>query len=263
MNDNKATTDRAYDLDPYHPDEIPLFEIIYGKNLISLGKLAAVDNMFSDLTIKGLTALDLGFGLGGVAFYLAEKYQMNIAGIEVNPWMVQYANEHIPKNVASALKFDVYNSQGELPYQPETFDLVYSKGVLNHISDKASLFYQINTVLKTNGLFVIADWIYSKKSSDPIVPLVCETKESYESILTKTGFKEIDFRDDSKLFLQYVKELLKTLTKHQEFIKKKYGEEFFLIMQQQHEELIEKIKQHQKMAVRIVAKKKANTVYDE
>ena len=31
--------------DPYQPDNIPLYEAIYGKNLISLGSLAAIDNM--------------------------------------------------------------------------------------------------------------------------------------------------------------------------------------------------------------------------
>lgn len=57
------------DFNPYHPDNITLFEAIYGKNLISLGGLAAIDNMFSDLDIRELKALDLGFGLGGVAFH--------------------------------------------------------------------------------------------------------------------------------------------------------------------------------------------------
>ena len=187
----KATSSAEYD--PYQPDEIPLFEAIYGKNLISLGGLAAIDNMFSDLNIRGLKALDIGFGLGGVAFYLAEKYEMTVAGIEIHPWMVQYAKDHAPENLADNLAFDTYTANGELPYAPETFDLVYSKGVLNHVSDKTSLFNQIYTVLKSNGLFVIADWIFPQGAAENLAPLVCETKESYEQVLMNAGFSEVTF----------------------------------------------------------------------
>lgn len=253
MSKNIEPHQKANEFDYYQPDNVPLFEAIYGKNLISLGGLDAIDNMFSGLDINRLKALDVGFGLGGVAFYLAEKYQMNVTGIEVHPWMVQYAKNHAPKRLSHSLEFNTYNSFGEVPYQPETFDLIYSKGVLNHIADKAKLFYQLNNVLKPNGLFVIADWIFPKPTNS--APLVCETKRSYEEVLVKTGFSEINFRDDSKLFLNYAHELLKNLFNNQELIKQTYGTELFLTMQKQHEELIEKINLHQKIATRIVAKK--------
>lgn len=244
-----------HDFDPYQPDSVPLFEAIYGKNLISLGGLVAIDNMFSDLNIRGLKALDLGFGLGGVAFYLAEKYQMNITGIEIHPWMVQYAKDHAPINLSNLLEFNTYNSSGQLPYKPETFDLVYSKGVLNHVADKDSLFRQVHSVLKPAGLLVIADWIFPHATTDSSVPLVCETKKSYELVLTNTEFGEIDFRDDSKLFLGYANELLSNLTKNRETIEQRYGQELFSTIWKQHEELIDKISQYQKFATRIVAKK--------
>ncbi|OGT37080.1 MAG: hypothetical protein A3F12_03635 [Gammaproteobacteria bacterium RIFCSPHIGHO2_12_FULL_38_14] len=244
-----------HDFDPYQLDSVPLFESIYGKNLISLGGLAAIDNMFSDLNIRGLKALDLGFGLGGVAFYLAEKHQMNITGIEIHPWMVQYAKDHAPINVSNPLEFNTYNSSSQLPYKPETFDLVYSKGVLNHVTDKDSLFRQVHTVLKPAGLLVIADWIFPHATTDSSAPLVCETKESYERVLIDTGFSEIKFRDDSKSFLGYAKKLLENLANNKDSIKQKYGEELFQTIQKQHEELIDKINQCQKFATRIVAKK--------
>jgi len=229
--------------DPYQPENIPLFEIIYGKNLISLGGLEAVDNMFSDLKIKDLKALDIGFGLGGIDVYLAEKYHMDISGVEINSWMVQYAREQAPRKLA--LRFDTY-SESKLPYGADTFDLVFSKGVLNHISDKSTLFSQIHAVLKPNGLFVIADWIFPKVIIDNSKPLVCETKESYVELLTDAGFSDISFRDDSRSFLGYVEEFLNNLVCNKDFIQQKYGEQLFVIIQEQHESLVAQIKSEEK-----------------
>lgn len=251
----KNNNHKITDSDPYQPNNIPLYEAIYGKNLISLGGLEAIDNMFSDLNIRELKALDLGFGLGGVAFYLAEKYKMKITGIEIHPWMVKYAINNAPANLSNSLEFHTYTSDDNFPFNSEIFDLVYSKGVLNHVADKANLFKKVANVLKPNGLFVIADWIFPKTTIDSVVPLVCETKESYERVLVATGFSEINFRDDSKSFFTYARKLLNKLANNQDLIKQKYGEELFLTLQKQHEELIDKIQQHQKMATRIVAKK--------
>ena len=256
MEKNNKRNINLPEFDPYQPESLPLFEALYGKHLISLGGLAAIENLFSGLNIRGLNALDLGFGLGGVAFYLAKKYQMNIAGIEVHPWMVQYAKDHIPKGLADSLEFNTYTSKGELPYRPESFDLVYSKGVLNHIADKSLLFQQIHSVLKPNGLFLITDWIYPEATNDSSAPLICETKESYEDILVSAGFCDINFRNESPLFFTYAHELLMRMANHQTLIQQKYGEEVFLSVQKQHQELMKKIQQHQKIATRIVASRK-------
>lgn len=234
--------------DPYQPKNIPLFKAIYGNHLISLGGTASIENMFSGLKIDGLKALDVGFGLGGVAYYLAEKYQMQVSGVEVYPWMVEYANEHRPPHLQ--LTFNTY-VDGKLPYQPHSFDLVYSKGVLNHVADKDSLFKEIHDVLKPNGLFVIADWIVPDNLFDRSGPIVNETEESYRIVLQEKGFRDIQFRNDSEVFLTYAKELLGKLDQEKELIKKLYGVELFNMIQKQHEELVEKINQKRKFAVRI------------
>lgn len=239
----------------YTPENVPLYEAIYGKNLISLGSLAAINNMFSDLDLRGLKLLDIGFGLGGVAFYLSKKYQIEVAGVEVHAWMAEYAEHHAPKKIAHLLKFAVYNQEGKLPFDAASFDLVYSKGVLNHVRDKEPLFLQINKVLKSDGLFVVADWIYLEASTDDSSPLVNETQESYLHVLEKTGFKDINFRDDSTIFLSYVKNLLENIKTQQKFIENKYGAELYSTIWDDHLKLIEDINHKRKFAVRIIAKK--------
>lgn len=239
----------------YCPENILLYEALYGKNLISIGGFAAIENMFSDIEIRRLKALDLGFGLGGVAFYLAQQYQMSVHGLELHPWMVQYALKNAPKEVAHRLHFNVYSDNGELPYETNFFDLTYSKGVLNHVHEKEELFQQINRVLKPAALFVIADWVFPELAKDKSNPIVCETKQSYEQVLKATGFDNVTFRDDSEQFLGYIKLLQNKFFECKTFIEKQYGVEFFSIIKQQHEDLIDNISHKGKQASRIIARK--------
>jgi len=256
MKNNQQIPTTSTHFDPYCPENIPLFEALYGENLISLGGTTAIDHMLSGLDVTGLNALDLGFGLGGVAFYLAKNYSMKITGIEVYTWMVEHAKIHQPKDLTDSLSFDTYLADGTFPFHAQTFDLVYSKGVLNHVANKNALFHQVNHVLKPHGLFVIADWIFPETTTDVSPALVCETKTSYQKVLSDNGFDTITFRDDSQEFLAYAHQILANLTKHQILIEQQYDKSLFSIIWQQHEELIQKINQHQKYAVRIVAKKR-------
>ena len=41
------------DFNPYEPQNVALFEALYGKHLISLGGLSAVDAMFAGVSISG------------------------------------------------------------------------------------------------------------------------------------------------------------------------------------------------------------------
>jgi phosphoethanolamine N-methyltransferase len=231
---------------------VPLFETLYGKNLISLGGTKAIDNMFIGVDIKKQKALDLGFGLGGVAFYLAKKFSMNISGIEVHPWMVKYATEQAPKDLIHSLAFHVYDEQGNIPFARGSFDLVYSKGVLNHVKNKKDLFQKVQTVLKPKGLFIIADWIYPQIKQEP-GPLVFETKQSYSQVLEETGFNINDFKDDSIIFLSYIKTFLENMSRNRDHIESKFGKEIFVNILEQHYQLIEDIDKKQKFAIRIIA----------
>ena len=234
----------------YCPKNVALYEALYGKNLISLGGQKAIDNMFSGLKIEGLKALDVGFGLGGVAFYLAIHYSMQISGVEIHPWMVQHAKAEAP---GSQVDFFLYDTDGKLPFADNSFDLVYSKGVFNHVHQKLNLLHEVQRVLKSGGLLVIADWIFPGSKPEIKGPIVCETEHSYRSALQAAQFSQISIREDNSHFLKYVKELLERLTASQKMIEHEYGKEMFEEIQQQHERLIVEMQQVQRFAVRITA----------
>ncbi len=236
----------------YVPANAALFEAIYGKGLISLGGVTAIDRLFNNLNIKGLNVLDLGFGLGGAAFYLAQRYDMHVAGVEVEPWMVTFAEQNAPASISGQLKFAVYDANGVIPYADATFDIVYSKGVLNHVADKLPLFRQVHRVMKPGGRFVIADWTFPVYKIDG--PLVCETIDTYTYVLQHAGFNDVQFSDESEAFLGYVKDLLANLEKQREFITNNFSAELYTIIRDQHQTMLADIEAKKKTAVRIIAR---------
>jgi len=61
----------------YRLENVPVFEAIYGKGLISLGGYDAAEQMFDGLELNGEHLLDIGSGIGGIAHHLAAKLREN------------------------------------------------------------------------------------------------------------------------------------------------------------------------------------------
>jgi ubiquinone/menaquinone biosynthesis C-methylase UbiE len=214
--------------------------------------LKAVDLMFSGLNISNLKALDVGFGLGGVAFYLAKTYKMHIVGVEIHPWMVSHANTVQPALLKKHLQFMTYSDDGTIPCAPRSFDLIYSKGVLNHVQDKITLFRQLGGLLKEKAPIIILDWLHQTQYQAD--SLTQETKQSYTLALREAGFNSLEFKDESKAFTIYVQEFIQNLYCVRHFIETQFGEDIFLAILEQHQTLLKEIVSAQKLPTRIHAK---------
>ncbi|MCK4934537.1 MAG: class I SAM-dependent methyltransferase, partial [Simkaniaceae bacterium] len=117
-------------IDEYYPQYCHSLEAVYGKGMMSEGGAEAIDCMFKDLSIHGKKALDIGSGLGGSAYHLATKYEMHVTGLEINPWMIKEAERRAPTEIKQRLDFVLSTENDYLPFESNSFDIVYSKGVL-------------------------------------------------------------------------------------------------------------------------------------
>ena len=149
----------ASDDEFYLLENVPVFEAIHGKGLISLGGFDAVEEMFAGLELRHKNLLDIGFGIGGVAFYLAGERGARVWGIEVHEWMVDYATQSMPEEFYGNVEFLTYDQSGNIPLPDASIDLVYSKGVLAYIEDKEGLFAEIARVLRPDGQICLIDWL--------------------------------------------------------------------------------------------------------
>lgn len=207
--------------DEYTPNYCLQLEAAYGEGMMSEGGIEGIEWMFDDVSLNGKTALDIGSGLGGVPFYLAEKYGMMVTGLEVNPWMVGESKRRTPPFLKNRVDFLLSSNNNDWPIPTGTYDLVYSKGVLTHLETKDEIFQECSRVLKTGGLLVITDWLSSneKKWGENIAQLVeleslvlyPESELGYIDLLKRNGYTVLSVRDDSSLYLGFNKNIVKHL----------------------------------------------------
>lgn len=198
--------------DIYIPENVPIFEAIYGKGLISLGGNPAIDNLFKNLSLEGKHLLDIGSGIGGMAHYLAQRYNCHVTGLEVQPWMSEYALSKTPKEIASRTNFISYSGIEPIPLADNSIDIICSKGVLTNIENKRFLFNNIFRVLKPKGIFRVVDWLSSPQKGPLKEKLHLgdfsnkETQDTYTNFLKSAGFKKIQFDDVTKEYLTYIED---------------------------------------------------------
>lgn len=116
-------------------------------------KTFAVKTGMSESDLKGKLVLDVGCGTGRFTEIAAEQ------GAEVVGLDLSFAVDAAYANMGSRrgihiVQADVFKP----PFRPETFDAIYSIGVLHHTPSTRSAFLVLPPLLKPGGL--IAIWVY-------------------------------------------------------------------------------------------------------
>jgi phosphoethanolamine N-methyltransferase len=208
----------ALDQGQYSRDEIRKYESIYGRNFISPGGESTARDILSLVAITpNMDVLDVGCGLGGAAFLIAQTFGARVHGIDLSRNMLQLAQERCQ---AVQLTHAVTFEHGDiLCYQPpRDFDLVHSRDVFLHIHDKAGLFGAIRRCLRPSGLLLFTDYLCraGAKSADfaayirgrgyDLRPL-----DEYRVLLQQAGFEVLLAQDRTADFIEILQRELEQL----------------------------------------------------
>lgn len=99
------------------------------------------------LVSPGLKALEIGCGIGSVAAFLAEKGCCVVAG-DISQKAVEFGREKHP-----GLDLRVFPAE-KLPFENESFDLLLSFDLLEHIAEAGKHVKEAARVLKPGGSYV-------------------------------------------------------------------------------------------------------------
>jgi 2-polyprenyl-3-methyl-5-hydroxy-6-metoxy-1,4-benzoquinol methylase len=108
--------------------------------------------VFAEKFVKGKTVLDVGCGSGYGSYHLVTNGAAKVVGIDVSEEAVEYARERYKYDnlefkamSATALKFD-----------EESFDVITSFQVIEHIKEAGVYLSEIKRVLKNNSFALIS-----------------------------------------------------------------------------------------------------------
>ncbi|HUQ95536.1 MAG TPA: class I SAM-dependent methyltransferase [Bryobacteraceae bacterium] len=105
--------------------------------------------MFGGIPLKGQRVLDFGCGYGGKTVEYARQAAF-AAGIEPFPIMISLAREYGKWAHSSNVLFEVC-PQDRIPFEDDSFDVVLSHDVLEHVDDPKVSLEEIHRVLKPGG----------------------------------------------------------------------------------------------------------------
>ena len=193
-----------------------LLQITTEDQRLTVADIAAMDQfhtrgMLATKELAGMTSigpctrvLDLGCGVGGPARFLAATFGCQVTGIDLSEDFVAAAT-YLTKRCAmeGQVSFQVGNAL-DLPFEPQTFDLVFLQHVAMNIADRPSLYAEVARVLAPGGQLATYDVIM--KSGDVHYPNPWAREASASHLLSEeetrdalvaAGLKPVRWRDDS------------------------------------------------------------------
>ncbi|KAH9621395.1 hypothetical protein KSS87_004202 [Heliosperma pusillum] len=199
---------RFLDTSQYKCSSILRYERVFGSGYVSTGGLETTREFVSRLDLKpGQKVLDVGCGIGGGDFYMAENFDVDVVGIDLSVNMISFALERAI-GLKCGVEFEVADCTKKT-YPAHTFDVIYSRDTILHIQDKLALFKSFYNWLKPGGKLLISD--YCKSSGEPSPEFAMYIKQrgydlhdvqEYGQMLKDAGFDDVIAEDRTDQFIQ-------------------------------------------------------------
>ncbi len=115
-----------------------------------IDNLFAANNLNLKSMIKNKSVIDIGCGSGRFAIALSQMGAKKVTAVDINPQGLEIAKKFANSSGITNVDFVEHNVL-DLPFQDESFDFVFSKGVLHHTGDLEKGIDEYSRVLKQGG----------------------------------------------------------------------------------------------------------------
>ncbi|KAK3134922.1 hypothetical protein QOZ80_5BG0412480 [Eleusine coracana subsp. coracana] len=206
----------------YKASGILRYERVFGEGYVSTGGVETTKEFVGMLDLKpAQKVLDVGCGIGGGDFYMAENYDVHVLGIDLSINMVSFAIERAIGRKCS-VEFEVADCTTK-DYPENSFDVIYSRDTILHIQDKPALFRSFFKWLKPGGKVLISD--YCKNPGKPSEEFAAYIKQrgydlhdvkAYGKMLEDAGFHDVIAEDRTEQFLRVLARELTEVEKNKD-----------------------------------------------
>lgn len=189
-----------------------------------------------DRSGQGLSLLDICSALGGPARHLAEKYGVNVVGLDITPEMVAEAEKRTKgKAYADKIEYRI-GSALDIPSKLDTFDVVWGQDAWCYIRDKPRLISEAIRVLKKGGTLAFTDWIWgsvapTEEESDYMMEFMVfpdlQTIDGYKNLIEGQGLEIIETDDLSDDFANHVDIYVGILKENRQNIIDGFGDDMY------------------------------------
>lgn len=192
-------------------------EVVWGVGFLSPGGPDEVREILRTVDLSGKTLLDIGCGVAGPAIVIANDAPVKrIIGIDIEPQLIERGLCNIS---AAGLDDKIYLQlvePGPLPFDDETFDIVFSKDAMIHIEDKLALYREILRVLKPGGVLATSDWLVREDAESlpafqryltlSHLKFSLQTAACAEANLRAAGFADVSSNDRNAWYVEMARE---------------------------------------------------------
>lgn len=122
-------------------------------------QMLMTDLVAKNLKLKpGQFVLDAGCGYGIVSCYLAQKYKVNVVGIDLNKYEIEKARKRADElNINEKVQFEIMDYT-QLKFPKNKFDAIFTLETLSHSSDLRKTLKGFLNALKINGRIALFEY---------------------------------------------------------------------------------------------------------
>ncbi|KAH7440936.1 hypothetical protein KP509_03G016800 [Ceratopteris richardii] len=205
------TFQQFLDSSQYNLSGILRYERIFGDGFVSTGGRDTTEEFVKMLDLQpGQRVLDIGCGIGGSDFYMAEQFEVSVTAIDLSVNMISLALERAI-GCHCSVQFEIADCTKK-DFPPSSFDAIYSRDTLLHIHDKPALFKKMCAWLKPGGKLLITDYCKSIEPASTEFAMYIHQRgydlhdvDEYEEMLYRAGFSEVVAEDWTEQFICILK----------------------------------------------------------